>query len=112
MEASGHEMIQVLAIGQLVDRLLDPPALTIDGGQPPGMQALDAGHVDPGAAPIGGMPRAEGEQLETGIPMAPAQTNGPTGLVPTPLLIRQGGEAGANAHGALEAENKGNAGLL
>jgi hypothetical protein len=63
MQARGHQMIQVLAVDQLVQRLLDPPALPIQGGEPAGTKPLDVGHVDPGPAPIGGVPGAESQEL-------------------------------------------------
>jgi hypothetical protein len=91
MEAGADQMIEIMAVNQLVDHLLDPPAVTIERGQAPRIQPLDAGHVDPGAAIIGRRPGGQRDELQAWIPRAPAQANGAAVLQPAPLLSRESG---------------------
>ena len=53
MQAGADEVIAIMPVDQLVYHRLDPPALAIERGQPPGVQPLDTRDVDPRAAVLG-----------------------------------------------------------
>src|SRR5215210_542109 len=53
-QAGADQMIEVMAMKQLVDRLLDAPAAAVECDEPARSQPLDIGHVHPGAAGVRG----------------------------------------------------------
>src|SRR3954471_22197138 len=72
MQAGTDQVIEIMPMNQLVNHLLDAPALPVQPDELAGAEALDTRHVDPRPAPIGGLPRGQSEQLQAGIPMAVA----------------------------------------
>src|SRR3954447_13567191 len=69
----------------------------IQGGEAAGMESLEVGHVDPGAAPIGRLAGAERHEREARIPGTPAEADRATLLEPAPLLPGERGDAGPAA---------------
>ena len=89
MEPVADQMIEIVPVNQFVDRLLDPPALAVERGEPTGAEPLNTRDIDPGAPSIGGRAGAERQELQAGIPGTPAQANRADFLEPAALLARE-----------------------
>ncbi len=106
VQAVADRVVEVHAVEQLLDDLLDapPPAIGCrEALRPPGAEAAD---VDPGAASVDRGAGAEGDQAQAGVPGARAQADCPAVAQPAPLLPAQGGQAGPDRGRAGEAEDE------
>ena len=54
VQAVAHQVVEIHAVQQFLDGLLDPPAPTVSGGQATGPPGAQAGDLHPRAAPVGG----------------------------------------------------------
>ena len=107
VQAGADEVVEVVAVVQLLDRRLGPPAAAGGGGQPPRADGARVGDGDPGAAPVVRGARAEGEQRQVVVPGAGAQADRPALALPAPLLPAEGGQAAADRRRAGAAEDEG-----
>ncbi len=82
-EAEADEVVEVVAVEQLLDGLLDAPAAAVGGGQGARPGAAEAGDVDPRPAPGAGRAGAQDELAvawEGTRPAANRRANRPTQL--------------------------------
>src|SRR5437763_15558900 len=96
MQAIADQVIEVMAIEALLDRLLAPPALPVGLGEPLGTGRAEAGDVDPGPPFVGGRTSTQGKEAQTVIPGTDTEAHRSPILQPAPLLRREGCQAGTD----------------
>src|SRR5579872_1691119 len=89
MEAIADEVIKIMPVEALLDRLLRPPALPVGLCQPLRTRRAKAGDIDPRTALVGGRAGTEREEPEAIVPGTNTQADGAPVLEPAPLLGRE-----------------------
>lgn len=106
MQARAYQLIQIMPVDQLVNDLLDAPALLVPPDALLRTEALGTRHVHPRPAAVGGLPGGQSKQLQAGIPVAVAQPDNTRLPRPAALRAGEGGQARPDRRGASKAEKQ------
>ena len=102
VQAGADQMIEIMAMDQFVDSLLDAPALAVQRGQALGAQPLHTGDVDPGPPPSVGVRAVSASSCKRASQAHHPRRMAPCLLQPAALLAGERGQAGPD--GAVRAK--------